>query len=263
MRSFAAAFVLVAVAGASNDFVSEMPYPEDWAIIPNKPVLDLNLKFTLAIKEQNLDRVLDIARAVSDPSSATYGQFVTQAQLDELTAPAAQDVAAVTEWLDAQAVNYTVRHSNVFVNTNVLAAEKLFSTNFHIAMRKESNQFVVRAGAYSLPATVNKALTAVFGLHGLPLPPRQRKSPLEGTVEPASVTPAVLATDYGIKGVDVTRSTKNRQAVAEFQGQVRVIVIVKSIRLPRRKTHLTHPSQSSHVPFPRPSDAPMFPFPSS
>ena len=56
----------------------------------------------------------------------------------------------------------------------------------------------------------------MFGLHGLPLPPRTL---IQAPEKPANVTPAVIATDYGISGVVPSGGTKMRQAVAEFQGQ--------------------------------------------
>ena len=64
------------------------------------------------------------------------------------------------------------------------------------------------------------AASVVFGLHGLPLPPRR---PLEAPpmpAKPANVTPKVLMDTYSVSGVKVSRSETNRQAVAEFQGQM-------------------------------------------
>jgi len=61
-------------------------------------------------------------------------------------------------------------------------------------------------------------VSAVFGLHGLPLP--SRKSPRASLAEDPQVTPTVLAKTYEITGASVpSGSTQNRQAVAEFQGQ--------------------------------------------
>jgi hypothetical protein len=87
----------------------------------------------------------------------------------------------------------------------------------------------VRAADYQLPAEVEAAVAAVFGLHGLPLAPRAPLSIAAMSAapppppipimpkRPANVTPAVLATTYHIGAVKASRSSKNRQAVAEFQ----------------------------------------------
>ena len=100
----------------------------------------------------------------------------------------------------------------------VADAEALLATKFGLLRNAATGQSVLRAGDYSLPDAVEGAVAAVFGLHGVPLPPRQ---PLRSADpdEPASVTPAVLASTYSIGGVTVSGSPNNTQAVAEFQGQ--------------------------------------------
>ena len=61
---------------------------------------------SFAVNEQGMDEVKAIATAVSDPDSPKYGQFLTQAQLDEIVAPKAEDVEAVTSWLTENSVTY-------------------------------------------------------------------------------------------------------------------------------------------------------------
>lgn len=75
----------------------------------------------------------------------------------------------------------------------------------------------MRAGDYTVPDAIQKHIAAIFGLHGLPLPPRK---PLvkDDPGAPAHVTPTVLTSTYNISGV--TPKGKTRQAVAEFQGQL-------------------------------------------
>ena len=60
-------------------------------------------------------------------------------------------------------------------------------------------------------------VVAVLGVHGLPLPPKGKR--LTGFGTPVEVTPTVIESTYGVAGVTVDRAGKNRQAVAEFQGQ--------------------------------------------
>ena len=62
---------------------------------------DAKLTVRFSIVEQNLDRIKHIALAVSDPTSPVYGDFPTQQQIDDIVAPKAEDVAAVTDWLRA------------------------------------------------------------------------------------------------------------------------------------------------------------------
>lgn len=62
---------------------------------------------------------------------------------------------------------------------------------------------------YEIPAQVDVAMDAVFGLHGLPLPPKSRMTSA-GPGMPPAVTPEVLYNAYNIKGVKPTGSTANR-----------------------------------------------------
>jgi subtilase family serine protease len=207
----ASASVLHSEPGYGNGWVKDAaPQPD------SRPV-----SFTIVVREQRLDAIKKIALDVNDPDSPNYGQFLSQEQLDGLVAPAAEDMAAVKGWLDEHHLSYhQVGVSNLVVSTTVAKASAALTTRFHKIFNLKHSQSVVRASNYYLPTNVHNAVSAVFGLHGLPIPPQKpliAQSILPG--KPASVTPDVLETTYNVGGVKVTRSTKNRQAVAEFQGQ--------------------------------------------
>lgn len=107
---------------------------------------------------------------------------------------------------------------HVWVQCTISAAENLLSTTIGHLVNAEYKQEVIRASDYTIPDEVDSATTAIFGLHGLPLPPRE---PLiaAGPEQPAKVTPVVIAQTYSISGVTPKGTTTNRMAVAEFQGQ--------------------------------------------
>src|ERR1043165_9255077 len=71
------------------------------------------------------------ALAVSDPRSASYGQFLTPSQFNARFAPSSSDVAAVSSWLQSQGLNVDfVPSNNHFVAADGTAAqvEAAFST---------------------------------------------------------------------------------------------------------------------------------------
>ena len=175
------------------------------------------------VKEQGAEEIRRIATAVSDPTSSTYGEFLGTEQVLQLTQPEAADMTAVIGWLTANGVSFQTSHSNVVASMSVGAASELFSTNFHIAQHVAHGQSLVRASDYEIPAEVERSLQTIFGLHGLPLPPRQAITTLahgpSRPAQPANVTPAVIASTYGIPAGKASGSEKNKQAVAEFQGQ--------------------------------------------
>jgi subtilase family serine protease len=97
--------------------------------------------------------------------------------------------------------------------------ESLFNTKvaeFHHYTDMEKKQTKFIAGDITLPTHVEKAIHAVYGVHGLPLP--AKKTITAGT--PPAVTPAVINKAYDIGEVKPTGSVKARSAVAEFQGQL-------------------------------------------
>jgi subtilase family serine protease len=181
---------------------------------------------TLAVREQNMDTIREIALDVSNPDSSTYGKHLTQAQIDEITAPTAADVAAVRSWLVAEHFEGNVQEAQggrLFVLTApATAMGALLNTQFHQVTNAATGQTALRASSFALPTATAAAVAAVFGVHGLPLPPKRNPaSATPAVVNPPVVNPPVLASTYNIKGVTVDRSGKsgNRQAVAEFQGQ--------------------------------------------
>ena len=195
-------------------------YENGWSVSEETVSAAKLLTVTLVVKEQGAEKIRKISTAVSDPTSPSYGEFLTSAEVMALTAPKPEDLRKVTEWLQLNGVGYHTRHSNVVASMTVATASKLFNTEFHVAQNLQHGQSLIRASEYELPADIQSSVQTVFGLQGLPLPPRQAVVVKSlGPKQPANVTPDVLASTYGISGVKVSRGEKNKQAVAEFQGQ--------------------------------------------
>lgn len=154
---------------------------------------------------------------VSDPSSASYTEYMTREEISRLTRPSNKDIKTVMGWLiDSNMKSELVDNgASIRVSGRVEDAENLLQTKFEVL--KKGKQLLVRANDFMLPYEVDEAVAAVFGLHGLPIPSKQPLFAPPG--RPANVTPAVIASTYSVSGVKVSRSKTNRQAVAEFQGQ--------------------------------------------
>merc|ERR1711871_181286 len=200
----------------------EREYPDGWSKSPLPVVNSSEVTFTIVVRERGMAEVKRVAAEVNDPSSATYGQFLTQVELDRLISPRASDISTVTEWLTTHGAAFHWRTtSNVHVVTTVGVASAMLRTQFHNITQNDHSRSIVRAAAYSIPAAIHEATAAIFGLHGLPLPlsqPLRIESVAPKPPVPA-VTPAVLGSTYNISGVEVSGSLKNRRAVAELQGQ--------------------------------------------
>lgn len=192
--------------------------PDGWA--PSHDVALVNERLTLrfSLREQNLDKLRKIAMRVSDPRSDMYGKHLSTAEIYNLTRPSVADATIFRQWLGAHDVPFVTKGSNGFeVSLTTEKAQTLLKTEFSRASNDVTKQKVVRASDYWLPAGVDAVVAAVYGVHGLPLPPRTALGTPPTT--PASVTPSVLAKTYNVSGVTPSGSMKNRQAVAEFEGQ--------------------------------------------
>ena len=58
------------------------------------------VKFTLSVREQNIEKLRQIVESISDPASTEYGEYMTSAQVERMTRPLPEDVAVVTSWLE-------------------------------------------------------------------------------------------------------------------------------------------------------------------
>ena len=201
----AAALILAFAAAASAELVtfSAPRVTNGWAASPIEDDT-AHVTFTLVVKEQGEKEIKEIAKAVSDPKSAKYGQFLTQRQVDKITAPKAEDMAAVVDWLEANDIEHSIRGvSNVVVRATIRDAARLLKTQFRTLSHSENDYSIVRAAHFALPAEVSDAIATHFFLHGLPLP---RSTPVAASImpgQPVAVTPEVLSKKYGVSGVKV------------------------------------------------------------
>ena len=221
-------------AHAIPTVVEEPPLPDAWVAdaaagaADDDDVGDEALTVRFALRQRNIDLMKSLAWNASDPSNEqAYGNFLLPSAIARLVAPAESDVAAVTDWLSSVAEGAIVKERNALItlSTTARAAGALLGTSFRRVVHRVTGQRALRAGPYRLPARVAAALAAEpYGPHGLPLPrspPPAESAPPRPTAQIAAITPAVLRRVYGIDaaGVVGTGSTKNRNAVAEFEGQ--------------------------------------------
>ena len=92
-------FLSLAVAAAATSLrVDQHVLTDGWSVAERTTG---TVDFTIAVKQQNLDKLASIAMAVSNPMSPSYTNYMTVAQIADMAAPTAADLAAVTGWLHA------------------------------------------------------------------------------------------------------------------------------------------------------------------
>ncbi|MFF9620618.1 protease pro-enzyme activation domain-containing protein [Streptomyces griseosporeus] len=108
------------------------------------------------------------ARAVSDPSSAAYGKYLTATQAQSRFGATEAQVAAVKSWLTSAGLKVTgVTAHYVSVSGDVAAAEKAFGTQLH-NFKKGSGTYRAPAATASVPASLAGAVLTVTGLDNAP-----------------------------------------------------------------------------------------------
>jgi subtilase family serine protease len=133
--AFVACLLAVPAAGASNRTAlpgSVPPWAKSSAYAGAAPASDA-VGFRVYLGWSNPAAVQSLAQAVSNPSSASYRQFLTPAQFRQRFAPSQAQVGAVQSWLRSQGftVEYTPQNNHyVSAEGTVAQAQAAFGASF-------------------------------------------------------------------------------------------------------------------------------------
>src|SRR4051812_45576805 len=165
---------------------------------------------TPAARPQHLTAVLGLrdaggaealAAAVSDPSSATYGRFVSAATWRARFAPRSADVRRVTDWL--RAGGFTIgaipaNHRTISFSGSTAQVEKAFATDVQ-TFRKSGSTVTANAASVSVPRSLAGTVVGITGLDtsalrtpaltGGPDGSSRTGSDARATATPATATP--------------------------------------------------------------------------
>lgn len=107
-----------------------------------------------------------LATAVSDPSNALYGRFLTSAQYDQQYAPSASEVSSVTQWLTGYGLHIDlVGAGNTYlaISGSAAAVNAAFSTKLaHFQVKGAQEQAPTQD--MSVPTSVAGSVLAITGL---------------------------------------------------------------------------------------------------
>jgi subtilase family serine protease len=126
--------------------------------------------FGMLLRMRNQAAAARTLRAISDPTSAQYGRWLSNAAFDARFAPAHSQVVAVQRWLRSQGFRVTATlRSGMYVEAEGSAAqvEKTFGTNLR-EYRYHGATLRANSTPLSLPAVTPAAVTgAVSGIIGV------------------------------------------------------------------------------------------------
>jgi len=139
---------------------------------PSRPDEDVQLSFF--VKQTHTKRLEQLLRNVSDPSSPSYGHYLTKAQVDALTAPRSEDIATVQAALRGYPVE--VREDGALIQTTVpvsFAQGLLGGDFFYYCRQSEAHRgqsCTLRNPTADVPRALGDACDLITPL-GEPLPP--------------------------------------------------------------------------------------------
>ncbi|KAF7329705.1 Family S53 protease-like protein [Mycena kentingensis (nom. inval.)] len=189
------------------------------------------LKLRIALKSNNIAGLESELLAVSDPSSARYGQHLTQQEVAEFVKPTAESLSAVTAWLETNQLSATPvspAGDIVQVAIPVSKANALLNAQFTSFTHPNINETSFRTLQYSLPADLAPHIAfihpttsftnpfAVPKLTPVPVPSGKRTDPSCADI----TTPSCIQDEYGLPTTPATQSEKNNiLGVAGFLNQ--------------------------------------------
>ncbi|OQR86775.1 tripeptidyl-peptidase [Achlya hypogyna] len=163
---------------------------------------------------------------VSTPGHASYGRFLSAAEADALTAPAAGAVDRLQRWLRSNAINdvsFSATTNRVTARTNVRTLEALLDTTVHEFEASSGTRLLRAATPIHLPDDVAADVT-FLNINAAPVGRSLRAtaveatSPIEAVRNGAGVTPSFLRDLYKIPRQTHPNET-NLQGIPEFYNE--------------------------------------------
>jgi len=217
--------------GLANCYSNELHVMHTRSTIPGGWVMgdrapsSAAVRFTMALKQRNLDKLEAIFWAVSDPASPDYQNFMTKDQINQLTAPRAKDRDYVVRFLRQHGVvDVRVAGPALEVRTTVAVAERLFATVFYKFSSSENGKVIVKSwGSYSLPKDVLRYVEMVAGLSTFPVKHYAVQHARDASTGPEAaqqaIVPQTLTSFYSVRATTSGASPTTSQGVVEFEQQ--------------------------------------------
>lgn len=201
---------------------------------------DATHSVVFVVEQRNLDRLDEVLAEVSSPSSPKYGQYLTRAQVDDLTGnPDSHD--AIVKYLKAfpeiEIEKESPLGNYIFAKAPVATWEEMFHCKFAEYAVMNYPNTVVRSDVLYVPRELDGHVSTVLNTVHLPVPHKKKNSMVlskfsvkdikknarpddattGGLVVPGYVTPGLIAKYYNIS--NTIASFNVSQAVYESLDQ--------------------------------------------
>lgn len=182
-----------------------------------------SIEFTIAVKQQNIDKLEPLLLEISDPDSPVYGHHLSKHELDRLISPSNESIDAILNWLASAGISAEktkLKNSQEFikVKTSFDKMENLMGGEYRRFRHSERRGFsVIRASSpIKMPLSIAKHIDFISPSQLFPAHAEVKNFMQYGF----GITPDFLRDLYHIdKPFQSGKAPRNRQAVANFLGQ--------------------------------------------
>ncbi|KAJ7723451.1 family S53 protease [Mycena maculata] len=188
------------------------------------------IKLFIALVQSNITGLTKVVDAVSIPSSPSYGQYLTAAEVAQHVKPPADSVSTVMDWVTPNVASvkpFSPAGDILQVSLTIEQAEGLFNTKFSTYTHSANGQEIIRALNYYLPSTVQQHILYVHPIIAFTPPPQhlsqntvhKRKATLDRRqLAPCEdiVRPVCIQEFYGIPNTTISGSLTNSIGVQGY-----------------------------------------------
>lgn len=149
----------------------------DLARVSQKPTQGVDLSVVMRLR--NTSRLDSFNEAVADPTSPSYGDYLTPVQFHARYSPTEESVSAVKRWIESQGlevVNVSGNRTLIDVSGPASSAERAFRTNV-VSGRTAGMSLTAATTPLSVPSELAPSILSVVGLDGVTAKPLAAKVP--------------------------------------------------------------------------------------
>jgi subtilase family serine protease len=211
-----------ALPAAAADGPSAIPQSHPQWATPQSKVADVAansaVTFRVYLKTRNEAGAEAVAKAVSDPTSAAYGQYLSPAQVRAQFAPTRSQVDSVRGWLNSSGFAIdSVPSNNAFVEATGTAAQIDSAFNVHLGKYQVKGQTLRAPDTnLSIPAQLT---SVVLGTVGVDQSENLLKPDLVGGPTDAGTSSATSANQVTPGVVPPPAGFRNARPCSQFFGQ--------------------------------------------
>lgn len=144
---------LLASAVSARVLDSLPAVPKGWKEVrtatPDEPIA-----LRIALRQQHSDALEQAVLEISTPGHPNYGMHMTREEVRSYTAPSAQAVSDVTQWIRQYSIKHQVDNDWISISTTVSTANALLNTTFGWYEYEGGGGLKLRTLSYSVPDEV-------------------------------------------------------------------------------------------------------------